>query len=327
MFSAAAKSIVVKCLSDDEDESAEASASILFASHRSHSHICTQSSNEVALKRTSTGILSTRRPVEGTPATSGTVTPDESAPRLSLMAHAKRDAARRGLYSRFFKGPVLGPETIAAEEKRLAALVAEAFDKQNPKPQSVIVTEHIEIKAGHDTVSVDLEVSKSCKKRHAKVEEPLKSDMEDDEARRERKRRRKERKAEGTAEDEKKKKSSKHKSQNVVDDLQAGTSMNANIGIEQVGGVKESKAERKQRREQKKRLKALRISRESGADIEESSSQPAIVPQRPESVKVKKERKERTSKSNSIPDALDDSKNIEEKKRKKKRKRTVNDEE
>ncbi len=84
------------------------------------------------MKRTSTGILSTRRPVEGTPATSGTVTPDESAPRLSLMAHAKRDAARRGLYSRFFKGPVLGPETIAAEEKRLAALVAEAFDKQSP---------------------------------------------------------------------------------------------------------------------------------------------------------------------------------------------------
>ncbi|KAF8195451.1 hypothetical protein BJ912DRAFT_847353 [Pholiota molesta] len=91
LFSAAAKSIVVKCLSDDEDNTDSSS------------------SNEVAIKRTSTGIFSTRRPVEGTPATSGDVTPDDSSatPRLSLMASAKRDAARRGLYSRFFKGPCL----------------------------------------------------------------------------------------------------------------------------------------------------------------------------------------------------------------------------
>ena len=33
-----------------------------------------------------------------------------STPRLSLMALAKREAARRGLYSKFFRGPILGPD-------------------------------------------------------------------------------------------------------------------------------------------------------------------------------------------------------------------------
>jgi hypothetical protein len=32
------------------------------------------------------------------------------------MAVAKRESARRGLYSRFFRGPVLGPETASEEE-------------------------------------------------------------------------------------------------------------------------------------------------------------------------------------------------------------------
>lgn len=68
----------------------------------------------MSLKRTSTGILSNRRPVTGTIATSsGTATPDteDTSPRLSLLATAKREAAKRGLYSRFFRGPVLGPDT------------------------------------------------------------------------------------------------------------------------------------------------------------------------------------------------------------------------
>lgn len=60
-------------------------------------------------KRTSTGILSNRRPTSGTAADSGTTTPESDTPRLSLLAHAKREAAKRGLYSKFFRGPILGP--------------------------------------------------------------------------------------------------------------------------------------------------------------------------------------------------------------------------
>jgi hypothetical protein len=63
----------------------------------------------VTIKRTTTGILSNRRPVSGTAACSGTSTPDSETPRLSLIANAKREAAKRGLYSRFFRGPILGP--------------------------------------------------------------------------------------------------------------------------------------------------------------------------------------------------------------------------
>jgi hypothetical protein len=63
----------------------------------------------VTIKRTTSGILSNRRPVSGTAANSGSSTPDSETPRLSLIANAKREAAKRGLYSRFFRGPVLGP--------------------------------------------------------------------------------------------------------------------------------------------------------------------------------------------------------------------------
>ncbi|PPQ76623.1 hypothetical protein CVT24_011327, partial [Panaeolus cyanescens] len=84
LFSAAAKSIQLKCVdSDDESESASDDPS---------------SSAGANLKRTSTGIISNRRPVTGTPADSGTNTPEPTLesqqPRLSLMAAAKREAAK-----------------------------------------------------------------------------------------------------------------------------------------------------------------------------------------------------------------------------------------
>jgi hypothetical protein len=71
------------------------------------------------LTRTSTGILSNRAPDIGTPVTdSGATTPDSSAvlgPRLSLMAMAKREAAKRNLYSNFYRGPVLRSDDLKAE--------------------------------------------------------------------------------------------------------------------------------------------------------------------------------------------------------------------
>lgn len=72
----------------------------------------------LSLQRTKTGIISNRRPVCGTSA-SGTTTPKDvissstsgsSTPRLSLMAAARQEAARRTLYSMFSRGPVLGAE-------------------------------------------------------------------------------------------------------------------------------------------------------------------------------------------------------------------------
>ncbi|KAF8527451.1 hypothetical protein BU17DRAFT_61596 [Hysterangium stoloniferum] len=101
VFSAAAKSIKIK-ISDDEEGETTA-----------------DSSSQTTLLRTTTGILSNRRPVSLTPGTSGTATPTEQeplyAPRLSLMAIAKRDTARKRLYASFFRGPVLDPEIDSSQ--------------------------------------------------------------------------------------------------------------------------------------------------------------------------------------------------------------------
>jgi hypothetical protein len=77
-------------------------------------------SSTLELRQTSTGILSNRPPIVGTSCvSSGTTTPttsdSSSAPRLSLLALAKRETARRGLYSRFFRGPILGPDDVQSE--------------------------------------------------------------------------------------------------------------------------------------------------------------------------------------------------------------------
>ncbi|KAJ6559078.1 hypothetical protein DFH09DRAFT_518284 [Mycena vulgaris] len=126
LFSAASKSIQIKISSDDEDSDAEPNAS-------------------VSLKRTSTGILSNRRPAIGAPAdNSGSTTPEvgdptDATPRLSLLATAKREAAKRGLYSRFFRGPVLGPDSPLESEPVIVvvqnvALLDEQADASDEGP-------------------------------------------------------------------------------------------------------------------------------------------------------------------------------------------------
>ncbi|KAF8580112.1 hypothetical protein K439DRAFT_1637240 [Ramaria rubella] len=101
LFSAAAKSIKIKVSQEDDTEADGPQDNAAFLT-------------EPSLLRTATGILSTRRPVLGTPASSGSVTPADStlqtSMHLTLMATAKRESARKRLYARFFKGPVLGPE-------------------------------------------------------------------------------------------------------------------------------------------------------------------------------------------------------------------------
>ncbi|KAK2465263.1 hypothetical protein APHAL10511_002617 [Amanita phalloides] len=100
LFSAAAKSIQLKVYnSDSEDEkSSDASRDNVDAP---------------ILSRTSTGILSNRRPgAVASVETSGTTTPvaSETKPQYGLLITAKREAAKQNLYSRFFRGPVLGPD-------------------------------------------------------------------------------------------------------------------------------------------------------------------------------------------------------------------------
>ncbi|KAG2155996.1 uncharacterized protein EDB93DRAFT_1129288 [Suillus bovinus] len=95
LYSAATKAITIKIADDDDDDDQNEDSS---------------GSTTFQLKRTTTGIISNRRPLSGTPA-SGISTPDsDTYPRTSVITIAKREAARKGLYSRFFRGPTLAPD-------------------------------------------------------------------------------------------------------------------------------------------------------------------------------------------------------------------------
>ncbi|KAG2338508.1 hypothetical protein BDR05DRAFT_969208 [Suillus weaverae] len=99
LYSAATKAITIKIADDDDDDDDD-----------DDQNEDSLGSTTLQLKRTATGIISNRRPLSGTPA-SGISTPDsDSYPRTSVMTIAKREAARKGLYSRFFRGPTLTPD-------------------------------------------------------------------------------------------------------------------------------------------------------------------------------------------------------------------------
>ncbi|KAG8849051.1 hypothetical protein FRB96_000951 [Tulasnella sp. 330] len=112
VYAASSQAITIKIHndSDTEDETSSASASA-------------QEAGPSTLNRTQTGILSNRPPPIGeavTPSSSGDCTP--TLPSLatndfgrrphqprSLLSLAKKEAAKRGLYARFFRGPIVSP--------------------------------------------------------------------------------------------------------------------------------------------------------------------------------------------------------------------------
>ncbi|KAH9065485.1 hypothetical protein EDB87DRAFT_1829055 [Lactarius vividus] len=135
LFTVAASAIQIECFSSDDEDGDASTRNVR--------------SSTLDLRQTSTGILSNLPPVVGTPISSDDISPDtisgSSTPRLSIMALAKREAARRGLYSRFFRGPVLGPdiqsETVKTEATAISQIPvdnnawagAEKRSKKKPK--------------------------------------------------------------------------------------------------------------------------------------------------------------------------------------------------
>ncbi|TCD70913.1 hypothetical protein EIP91_001222 [Steccherinum ochraceum] len=119
VFSAAASAIKIKTSdTDDESDSSDTPATT------------------ISLKRTTTGIISNRRPLTGTPALlSENATPGSSGsstptPRISILAAAKQEAARRTLYSMFFRGPVMrSDDTTPTPTKEEAKAKKEAVDE------------------------------------------------------------------------------------------------------------------------------------------------------------------------------------------------------
>lgn len=148
------------------------------------------------LRRTTTGILSNRRPVNVTPAsTSGTSTPDSTSSdthRLSLIAIAKREAAKRNLYSRFYRGAVLAP---AVDIQTIADPAGSSSSVSLPSPGSLSSRAKSKAQANEEQMHVGEKNRKKEKKRKAEEiekEEGNVGKVESKAERRERKRRKKE---------------------------------------------------------------------------------------------------------------------------------------
>jgi hypothetical protein len=115
VFTATATSIKVKLYDDDGDQD---TVSCPLHTPTSSSLDVDQdtpqpSGSSTPLDRTSTGIISNKPQKAGL-----SVLETRAAPKsteLSFVALAKRESARRGLYSRFFRGPTLGPDAEAGE--------------------------------------------------------------------------------------------------------------------------------------------------------------------------------------------------------------------
>jgi len=181
------------------------------------------------------------------------------------MATAKRDAAKRGLYSKFFRGPVLGPDTMIEEEKHLAALVSQASSANDPIAEMVSVKKET------------TRIKSSKTKRKSRETKESGTEDEDEEAKRERKKRRKEKnekKEKKAGRHAPEKKHRKEKLKQKTEDMEAESSpppisqkdqkiegfsvveMNRFSGDETDNY--ESQADRKRRKkEEKKRLKIL----------------------------------------------------------------------
>jgi len=165
VFTVAASAIQIECFSsDDDDDGPRPDAK-------------ETRSSTLELRQTSTGILSNRAPVVGTPVSSGAttplnITPWPSAPRVSLLALAKRETARRSLYSRFFRGPILGPDDVQSE-----------VVKTEPTATSQISFHHDDIKKRtKQQLKIDADTDDSlkekCDRRERKREKRLRREAE-----------------------------------------------------------------------------------------------------------------------------------------------------
>ena len=97
------------------------------------------SGSSTPIDRTSTGIISNKPQKVGLSALE-TLTASKST-GMSVMSLAKRETARRGLYSRFFRGPVLGPDTEEPEVLEVAQRSSPSRSESNNPKRSVSITE------------------------------------------------------------------------------------------------------------------------------------------------------------------------------------------
>ncbi|KAG8948965.1 hypothetical protein FRC04_009166 [Tulasnella sp. 424] len=180
------------------------------------------------IDRTSTGLISNRRPTGSqTPtistSTSGTSTPvtpgpPPSGPRVSLMAEAKKQAARLELYRRFYVGPVIGPDHDMSESSSPSS---NEDGSPSLSPSSEAEDPSTSTSGPSSSIVVD-EVDAEAETRAARVAKKAAR-----EAKRQRKEEKKRRKAERAASKERDLKKAKEKQKHREDDVQPTASCTA----------------------------------------------------------------------------------------------------
>jgi hypothetical protein len=164
----------VKLYNDDGDED---SVSWPFAQSHPILTICLQdtpqpSGSSTPLDRTSTGIISNKPQKVGLSAL--TTLAASKVTGLSVMALAKRESARRGLYSRFFRGPVLGPDTEGPPVLEVTPRSSPSRSESNGPKRNVTVTENEKKRKSREEVKEETGVAR--KKRKSKKEDETKEE-------------------------------------------------------------------------------------------------------------------------------------------------------
>ncbi|KAF7768226.1 hypothetical protein Agabi119p4_7469 [Agaricus bisporus var. burnettii] len=119
VFSIAAKSIQVKLYKDDEDDSDTEDTPIQSSLELTTTGIISNKPPKLGLSATATTTSSSSNSGINTPAITTSIIPNSLASSSSnLLVAAKKESAKRILYSRFFRGPVLGPDSDAIIKTR-----------------------------------------------------------------------------------------------------------------------------------------------------------------------------------------------------------------
>lgn len=87
---------------------------------------------------------------------------------MNVMSLAKRESARRGLYSRFFRGPVLGPDTEELQASEVAQQSSPSRSESNDPKCSVSIAELREGKKRKSREEGEEETGLVRKKRKSK---------------------------------------------------------------------------------------------------------------------------------------------------------------
>lgn len=178
MFAAAATSIKVKLYKDDGDEDTVSDSRQAPQTPT----LCRQdtpqpSGSATPIDRTSTGIISNKPQKVGLSVLDTLATSKGTG--ISVVALAKRESARRGLYSRFFRGPVLSSDAEELPDLRVAQQPPRRCSEPNVPNRSVSITEQGKGKKRKSQEEGGEETRLSRKKRKYKKETETKEETKE----------------------------------------------------------------------------------------------------------------------------------------------------